>query len=343
LSKFFGLILILFLVLISAGCVQDSPTQEEGNVLTIYTYDSMVSEYGIGPKIIPKFEEQCNCKVKMVAKGDAGQVLSTIILEKNSPKADVVIGIDNSLAHRAIEQNVLEEFNPKNISVVPENLKFAGSYLVPYDFGYLAFVYDSEKVSGLNSFNDLLNPSLKQKIAIQNPRSSSPGLALLLWTISVYGDPGYKEFWKEFKPNILVVTEGWDESAGLFSAGEIPIYLSYATSPPYYAEFEQINHYLAAEFKEGHYLQVEGMGIVKGTKNRALAEKFIEFSLGESFQEEVPFNQFMFPVNKDIELPVAFKEYALYPKKQLELDPALVNEKQEEWISEWEKIMISGE
>jgi len=333
------LILILLLLFLFFGCVQQETGKKE---LVVYTYDSMVSEYGLGPKIIPKFEEQCNCKIKMVSKGDAGQVLTTLVLEKENPKADVVIGLDNSLIQKAIEKKVLEEFTPKNIGIVPKDIGFyKKGFLTPFDYGFIAFVFDSKKIEAeLNEFDSLLDSRLEKKIVIQNPRTSSPGLALLFWSIEVYGDPGYKEFWKEFKPNILVVTDGWDESAGLFRAGEAPMYLSYATSPAYYAEFEDINHFLAAEFEEGHYIQVEGIGIVKGTKNRKLAEQFIEFMLTEEAQKEIPFTQFMFPVNKNIELPKAF-EYAVMPDKKLELDPELIEEKQEEWISEWEKIITS--
>lgn len=280
----------------------------------------------------------------MVSKGDAGQVLAALVLEKNNPKADVVIGIDKSLYSKAVKEGILEQFVPKNIGIVPNQLRLdSEGYLTPYDYGYIAFVFDASKVEKKpDSFEAMLDPSFRKKIAIQHPKTSSPGLALLLWTISVYGDPGYKEFWKKFRPNVLTVTDGWDESAGLFSAGEVPIYLSYATSPPYYFEFEKIDHYIAAEFKEGHYIQVEGMGIARGAKNRKLAEQFIEFSLEKSFQQEIPFTQFMFPVNQEVELPKAFS-HALKPAKSIELDRKLVEEKQEEWILEWEKIMLSGQ
>jgi len=333
-------LIILVLSIVLFGCTQAEEKKE--NELTIYTYDSMVSEYGLGPKVIPLFEKQCNCKVNLVSKGDAGQVLTTLVLEKNNPKADVVIGIDNSLLPKAIEADVLEKFTPKNIGIVPEEIKFyKQGYLTPYDYGFIAFMYDSRKIDvELNNFDSLLNPELEKKIAIQNPRTSSPGLALLLWTIKIYGDPGYKEFWKQFKSNVLIVTDGWDESAGLFKVGEVPIYLSYATSPPYYVEFEEMNYFVAAEFEEGHYIQIEGTGIVKGTKNRKLAEEFIEFTLEKDFQKEIPFTQFMFPVNKEVELPKAF-DYAVMPSTYLELDAELIEEKQEEWISEWEKIITS--
>jgi len=334
LKKIIGILIVIFFIF---GCT------EQQSDLTIYTYDSMVSEYGLGPLVIPKFEEQCDCKVKIVSKGDAGQLLATLILEKDNPKADLVIGIDNSLYSKAVKVGILEKFVPENIYLVPENLRLDNQgYLIPYDYGFIAFIYDSKKIDiKMDSFESLLDPSLAKKIAIQHPKTSTPGLALLLWTISVYGDPGYKEYWKKLKPNILTVTDGWDESAGLFSAGEVPIYLSYASSPPYYVEFEEIDHFLAANFKEGHYVQIEGMGIIKGTKNRLLAEQFIEFSLEKSFQDEIPLTQFMFPINQSVELPGSF-EYAIKPEKTLELDRTQIEEKSEEWILEWEKIMLSG-
>ena len=331
--------LLLVALFLFFGCTAPQPQEK---TLTIYTYDSMVSEYGLGPKVVPKFEEECGCKVNMVALGDAGQVLNRAIIEKNNPKADVIIGVDNSLASKAIEAGIFEPFVPSNFGIVPQDLRFdATNSLIPFDYGFIAFVYDSEKVGfEPKSFEDLLRPELEKKIVVENPRTSSPGLALLLWTVAVYGDPGYKDYWEKVKPNILTVTPGWDEAAGMFRAGEAPIYLSYATSPPYYVEFEGITTFRVATFEEGHYLQVEGMGLVKGAKNRELAKQFIEFALTESFQEEIPLNQFMFPVNQEAELPPAF-DYAARPSKKVLLDDALAEEKQEGWIAEWEKIMSS--
>lgn len=339
-KKIFAFFLIGAILL--AGCATTNnvpPGIEEKPVLRVYTYDSMVSEYGLGPQIVPKFEEECNCTVDMVSAGDAGQVLVRLILEKDNPKADVVIGIDNSLKSKAIEAGVLEKFTPKNIEIVPQELKFdQEGYITPFDFGFIAFIYDNNKISPApESFEDLLGERFRGKIVIQNPRTSSPGLALLLWTIAVYGQEGYLDYWEKLEPNILTVTAGWDESAGMFSAGETPMYLSYATSPPYYVQFEGKENFIAAHFKEGHYMQIEGISLVKGAKNRKLAEQFIEFALTQEFQEEIPLTQFMFPINQGAELPASF-EFALKPEKKLVIDDKLVSEKQEEWISEWEKI-----
>ena len=309
----------LLAVVLLAGCTSTSNNNtpagaEEKPVLRVYTYDSMVSEYGLGPKIVPKFEKDCNCKVDMVSAGDAGAVLARLVLEKGNPKADLVIGLDNSLKSKAIDSGVLEKFTPTNIEIVPQELRFdTEGYITPFDFGFVAFIYDNNKIAPApQSFEDLLDERFQEKIVIQNPRTSSPGLALLLWTIAAYGEEGYLDYWEKLEPNILTVTAGWDESAGMFSAGETPMYLSYATSPPYYVEFEGKENFVAAHFKEGHYMQIEGIAIVKGTQKRHLAEEFIEFALTEKFQEEIPLTQFMFPINVDAKLPASF-EFALKP------------------------------
>lgn len=328
-------LLILFLVLFFiSGCIQET---NDANVLTIYTYDSMVSDWGLGPIIIPKFEEQCNCKVEMIAAGDAGQLVNRLILEKDNPKADVVIGIDNTFAQKAIKYDILEKFVPNNIENVPEELRFdKEGYLTPYDYGYIAFVYNSEKVNEPKNFEDLLKPEYKDKIIIEDPRTSSPGLSLLLWTVAEFGDPEYIEYWKKLKPNILTVTPGWDMAYGLFQAGEADVVLSYATSPAYHAEYEQDYKYKAADFKK-FYRQIEASGIVKGTDNRKLAEEFIEFTLTDDFQKEIPLTQWIFPINENIELPESYN-YAVYAEDFYELDAETISEKQDEWISEWKKI-----
>src|SRR3989338_8472073 len=171
------LIFLFISLALLSGCVQEKPAIEKP-ILTIYTYDSMVSEYGLGPKVVPKFEEKCNCTVKMVSKGDAGQVLNALIIEKSSPKADVVIGIDNSMASKAIESGVLDIYEPKAKAIVPEEYFFDKTYhIIPFDYGFMAFIYDAHTISGLDSFESLLRSDLKKKILIQNPRTSSPGLA----------------------------------------------------------------------------------------------------------------------------------------------------------------------
>ncbi len=311
----------------------------ENKILTIYTYDSMVSDWGLGPVIVSKFEKKCDCTVKMIGFGDAGQVLNRLILEKDNPKADLVIGIDSTLSQKAIKANVLQKFTPKNINIVSNDLRFdSTNHLTPYDFGFIAFVYDSESLKKIPlSLEDLTKPEFKDKIIIEDPRTSSPGFSLLLWTVAEFGEEGYVNFWKKFKNNVLTVTSGWDEAYGLFQAGEAPIVLSYATSPAYHVEFEKNFKYKALNFDSGLYRQIEAIGIVKGSKNKVLAQEFVEFSLTSDFQSEIPLTQWVFPVNQEVQMPKSYN-YAVNPEIFYELSPETISKNQNEWLAEWEKI-----
>jgi thiamine transport system substrate-binding protein len=303
--------------------------------LTVYAYDSFVSEWGPAGKVIPKFEKMHGVKVDMVSVGDAGQVLNRAILEKKRPRADIVLGIDNNLLAKAIEAGILQPYKPKTIDLIPEELVFDPSYHVtPFDHGYFAIVYDSMRLSiPPESMQDLLKPEYRRKIIVQDPRTSSPGLGLLLWTVAVYGEE-YTDFWKKLKPNILTITEGWDTAYGLFTAGEAPMVLSYTTSPAYHVEYEETTRYRAAVFTEGNYLQIEGMGILRNTDNLDLAKEFIDFIITEDFQEEIPLTNWMFPVNPAVRLPASF-DYAPRPGKILSLPSAEIEENQDRWIEGW--------
>ena len=303
--------------------------------LTIYAYDSFVSEWGPAGKVIPAFEKLHGVKVNIISVGDAGQVLNRIILEKKKPKADIVLGIDNNLLSRAIDADVLMPYKSPNISLVPEELVFDKSFHVtPFDHGYFAIVYDSKRLSTPpESLEDLLKPEYRKKLIFQDPRTSSPGLGFLLWTVAVYGEE-YTDYWEKLQPNILTISEGWDTAYGLFTSGEAPMVLSYTTSPAYHVEYEETTRYRAAIFREGNYLQIEGMGIVKGSRHLPLAKKFIDFIITEDFQKEIPLTNWMFPVNPDVELPDSF-DYAPKPGIILSIPSDRIQQNRDRWIEGW--------
>jgi thiamine transport system substrate-binding protein len=315
------------------------PALAAGADLTVYAYDSFVSEWGPAGKVIPKFEKLHGVKVDMISVGDAGQVLNRAILEKNRPRADILLGIDNNLLAKAIDAGVLLPYRSPNLRLIPEELRFDPTHHVtPFDHGYFAIVYDSRRLDDPpQSMEDLLRPEYRDKIILEDPRTSSPGLGFLLWTVAVYGD-NYREYWERLRPNILTVTEGWDTAYGLFTSGEAPMVLSYTTSPPYHVEYEETTRYRAAIFREGNYLQIEGMGILRGTKNLDLARKFIDFILTEDFQEEIPLTNWMLPVNPAVKLPDSF-DYAPNPVKILSLPSSRIEANQEAWIEGWLEVM----
>ena len=312
-----------------------------GADLTIYAYDSFVSEWGPAGKVIPKFEQKHGVQVELISAGDAGQVLNRAILEKKRPKADIIMGIDNNLLSKALDAGILEPYRSPNLKLIPDRFIFDETYhVIPFDHGHFAIVYDSQRLQNPpRSMDDLLKTAYRSKIILEDPRTSSPGFGFLLWTIAVYGEDGYLAFWEKLMPNVLTITEGWDTAYGLFTSGEAPMVLSYTTSPAYHVEYENTTRYRAIIFSEGNYQQIEGMGILKGAKNRAVAQKFIDFMLTEDFQVEIPLTNWMFPVNPAVRLPESFK-YAPEPEKSLSIDTRLIQKNQERWIDEWLRITV---
>jgi thiamine transport system substrate-binding protein len=206
------------------------------------------------------------------------------------------------------------------------------------DFGYFAIVYDSQKLNDPPaSLEDLTSPRFRGKLLLEDPRTSSPGLGFLLWTIAVYRE-GWQDYWRRLAPNILTVTDGWDAAYGMFTSGEAPLVLSYTTSPAYHLENEQTERYQAALFPEGHYLQVEGVGLLKGAKHPVLARRFIDFLLTEAFQRELPLTNWMYPVNPKVRLPDSYR-LAPRPAKSLALPAAQVRDHQAEWLGQWARLM----
>ncbi len=314
------------------------PVTAKGADLTIYAYDSFVSEWGPAGKVIPKFEKKYTVRVHVISVGDSGQVLNRAILEKKRPKADIILGIDNNMLSKALDAEILMPYVSPNLAFISEDLIFDKTHHVtPFDHGYFAIVYDSMKLKNPpKSLEELLRPEFRDKLILEDPRTSSPGLGFLLWTISVYGET-YLLYWERLKPNILTITEGWDTAYGLFTSGEAPMVLSYTTSPAYHVEYEDTTRYRALIFREGNYLQIEGMGILKGSKNMELAKRFIDFILTEDFQEEIPLTNWMFPVNPRIKLPDSFR-YAPTPETILFLDAYKIQKNQKRWIDEWRRL-----
>ncbi len=318
------MLFLMFMLVVSASQM----------ALTVYTYESLgwIEESAVGI-----FEEKYGVDVDVIQLGDGGNVLSRLILEKRNPRADIVIGLDQSLAVKAIEEGILDTYTPKNLSNIArkEYIFDKTGRMYPFDFGAIAIIYDPMRMDSVPvSFEDLKN--YKNSLVIQDPRSSSTGQAFLLWTIAIYGE-NWKTFWTELKPAILTVTSGWSEAFSKFEAGEAPMMVSYATDGAYSYHYYESTQYKAFIPEEGAYLQIEGAAIVKGSKNREDAEKFMDFILSEDFQKEIALNQWMFPV-MEVKLPDAFK-YAVTPEKIVTIDTDIIAENMEKWISDWEEIM----
>jgi thiamine transport system substrate-binding protein len=302
--------------------------------LTVYTYESFTAEWGPGPKVKAAFEAQCSCTVDFVAVADGVALLNRLKLEGASSKADVVLGLDTNLTYEAGKTGL---FAPHGIDTSAISIPggFSDDIFVPYDYGYFAVIYDSDKVkTPPASLKELVEGDPKQKIAIEDPRTSTPGLGLVLWMKSVYGDKA-GEAWAKLKDRVLTVTPGWSEAYGLFTKGEAPLVFSYTTSPAYHLIAEKTDRYRAASFEEGHYLQVEvAAQTLNGVKN-PLSAQFLQFITSAAFQDTIPENNWMYPAAKtSTPLDHAF-DTLVKPAKTLIFPAEEVATNRKAWIDEW--------
>ncbi len=345
-TKISGIIMSFAVLFIASSILLASvPVQAEEDTLVIYAYDSFAS-WGLKNATIPQFEQRYNVHVEVRTYGDAGQVLGKAIMEKSNPQADVIIGVDNSLLQKALDNDVFEPYTPENLSSIPEEFDFDPSHhVVPFDYGYVALVYNKSQVQNPpQTFDDLIKPEWKDKIILEDPRTSSTGMVFLLWSIAANGNEFDADYWSKLSDNALTITSGWDSAYEMFTSGEAPIVVSYATDPAYWVEYYNDTGYgasfLKVDGKYSGYLQIEGIGLVKNAKHPDLGKKFIEFALSADFQKEIPLTNWMFPVNPEAPLPHSF-EYAVKPEKNLTIPPDLLAEKHDEWIQDWESAVSS--
>ena len=311
------------------------PAAANQKTLTIYTYESFTSEWGPGPIIKTGFEEQCDCTVDFIAIDSSAGILNRVQLEGDSSKADIVLGLDTNLMALANDTGLLAE-SGIDMSGIKLPIEWNSSVFVPYDYGHFAFVYDTEALENPpTSMAELIAAPDSLKIIIQDPRTSTPGLGLLLWMKSIYGDEA-NTMWEKLQPKILTVTKGWSEAYfSLFLNGEAPLVLSYETSPGYHMAIDKTERYQAAAFEEGHYLQVEVAAMLKSAKNPDLARDFLQYLIGTDAQSALPLTNVMYP-STDIgdALPAEFSKL-ITPAKTLLFTPEEVRDQRKQWVNEW--------
>ena len=321
---------LFFLLTAIASCAATLPVYAAS--VTVYTYDSFVAEWGPGPKIKAAFEADCNCTLNFVAVDNSTGILSRVQLEGQSTRADVVLGLDNALMADAKATGLLA---PHNVALDKLHLpiNWRDEIFLPFDYGYFAFIYDSEKLTAPpRSFDELAaNDSLK--ILIQDPRSATPGLGLVLWVKAIYGERAF-DIWRELRDNIVTVTSGWSESYGMFLDGEADLTLSYSTSPAYHITADQTERYRAAQFDAGHGMQIEVAAQLRNAPNPALAQRFMHFIAAQKFQDAIPTGNWMYPVIELHDgLPPAFAQ--LIAPKPLLLDFEEIAAHKAEWVDEF--------
>lgn len=328
-------------VLLLAGLASSALAFADNHTtLTVYTQPSFAAEWGPGPAIKQAFEKKCDCTLRYVALESGGDILQRLRLEGASTNADVVLGLDTGTMETARQTGLLA---PHDISLDNLDLPidWTDSMFVPYDYGYFAFVYDTQKLPNPpTSLEALINAPDDLKIIIEDPRTSTPGLGLLLWMRAVYGDKA-GEKWQKLSHKILATTKSWSDGYfSLFMNGEAPMILSYSTSPAYHMAVDKTDRYQAARFDEGHYLQVEVAALVKSSEHKDLARNFLTFILTPGFQQHIPLKNVMYPaIDLGDDLPAVF-DRLIEPGKTLYIDPAVVAQQRKAWLNQWLNAMI---
>jgi thiamine transport system substrate-binding protein len=336
------------LALASAG-----PGAAQRPVVTLMTHDS----FFLPEPVIEAFEAKHGADVELLPSGDAGAMVNQAILTAERPLADVLFGVDNTFLSRALDADLFEPYRPPALDAVPPELVLDPEHRVtPIDTADVCLNIDRAAFADGSlpvptSLEDLLDPALAGRLVVENPATSSPGLAFLLATIAHFGeDPadGWQAFWAGLRENGVTVAAGWEEAYyGIFSGGsgegELPIVVSYASSPVAEVVFgpdPEADESPTAAVDAGCFRQVELAGILKGTDEPELARALIDHLLAPETQAELPLAMYVYPARADVALPEVFARHALVPTNPLSLDPAVIDAGREAWIAEWTDIVL---
>jgi thiamine transport system substrate-binding protein len=331
----FGIFLLLSLFFCAQARAKSEP------VLRVYSYDALTGRNSFGEYLSKKFFEKYRVKVHFVSFGTAGEAINQVILEGSKTKADLLMGMDEVLFRKVQKRDLFHELDPSiSDGLVPDLKKSTTRAFIPFDYGFVSFVYDDsrtpfpKKVS-LKTFPEIL--SAQQKVVIQDPRTSSLGIEFLIWTFEKLNDDA-KKFWTALTPHILTVSPGWSGAYELFLRKQADFVISYTTSPAYHRIKEKKDSIKPLIFEEGHFRQVEGISVLRSSAQKELASRFIQFVLGEEAQRQLPTYQWMYPARRAIVLPEEFQDIPI--PKQVTVDWDQTFSKKDQWIQEW-ALMLS--
>jgi len=337
---------LLLLAALLAACAPQGPV-----TLTVMTHDS----FAASDSVIQAFEQANNVKVVFLKSGDAGAELNKAILTKDAPLADVIYGTDNTFLSRALDAGITRPYASPLLAKVPAGFRLdPQNRMLPVDYGDVCINYDkayfeSHHLAVPATLEDLFKPEYNGLLVVENPATSSTGLSFLLATVKHFGDPEYLGYWKNLRQNGLVVVDGWETAyytnfSGSSGHGAQPLVVSYASSPAaevVYASTPLTDAPIGTILgPDTCFRQIEFAGILKGTKHLSLAEKFVDFMLGQQFQEDMPLQMYVFPVNPDAKLPDVFVKYAQIPQQAAILSPTDIAAGRDQWIADWTAAVL---
>ena len=348
-------VLLIAAVLLSACqavATDSAPAAAQPATLTVATHDS----FAIGEEVLRQFETEHNARVQILTLGDAGEALNKIILSKDAPLADLFFGVDNTFLSRALDSGAFVPYASPLLERIPDDLELDPEHrLLPVDYGFVTLNADRAWFADAGvplpqTLEDLTVPAYKGLLVVQNPATSSPGLAFLLTTIAHFGEEGYLDYWQALRENDVMVSDGWSEAyfehftVGSGGAGDRPLVVSYSTSPPADVVYATDGRTEPASVnispQNGTFRQVEFVGILDGAANPELARAFIDFMLDTTFQSDIPLQMFVYPANPDAPLPDLFVQFGQTPEAPVSIDAAAIEANREQWIRAWSDVML---
>ena len=334
------------LALAVAGCGgDDAPTE-----VVLVTHDSFV----VSKDVRTAFERESGLKLRILKTGDANEALTKALLTAGNPQGDVLFGVDNNLLSRALEGDLFAAYASPGLSNVdPELVLDPDHRVTPVDRGDVCVNLDKawfrdRGIDPPRSMADLVEARYDGLLVVENPATSTPGLAFLFATIARFGEDGWQDYWRRLRENDVLVVDRWEDAytvqfSGTAGAiGDRPTVVSYASSPPAEVIFRTPRPSVAptAVIEDSCFRQIEFAGVLRGARNEEGARKLVDFMLSKRFQEDVPLNMFVFPVIRDAQLPTEFEKFAVVPADPLELPPAEIEANRDDWIKEWTDIVI---
>jgi thiamine transport system substrate-binding protein len=318
--------------------------------VVLVTHDSFVVSKGVKRA----FEQETGLELKILQSGDAGEMLTKALLTAGNPQGDVLFGVDNTLLSRALAGDLFDPYRSPALAGVDPRLDVDPQHRVtPIDHGEVCLNIDKawftdRGLTAPRSIDDLTDERYKGLLVVENPATSSPGLAFLLATIARYGTDGWQDYWRKLRRNDVLVVDGWEEaytarfSGAAGSKGNRPIVVSYASSPPAEVIYRTPRPSTAPTgvIEDSCFRQIEFAGVLRGAHNKEGARRLVDFMLSKRFQEDIPLAMFVFPVNPDAKLPRAFEKFAVVPEHPLDLPPNQIEANRDDWIKEWTDIVV---
>ena len=337
-------IIILLLSIFLSSCGKNEPA-----ILTVMTHNS----FAVSEEVLEEFEQENGVTVQFLKAGDTGSAVNKAALAGDAPLADVFYGVDNTFLSRALEEDIFEPYDSPLLDNIPDEFKLdPENRALPVDYGDVCLNYDigffyENDLAVPNDLEALLQSEYKSLLVVENPATSSPGLAFLFTTIAHFGDSEYLAFWQGLVDNDVLVVNDWETAYySEFSrwGGNRPLVVSYGSSPPFeviYAEEPMDEPPTAAiTAPDTCFRQIEFVGILKGTQQRELAEKWIDFMLSAAFQQDVPLQMYVFPVNPQAELDPTFIKFLEIPDLPASLSPDDISRNRESWIEAWTDTVL---